>query len=110
MQAAYCALGQFQAASDDADKAITLDPDWAKTYSRKGKALYGMRSFKKAADAYARGLELCLKGALGEANQRDAELEYDADRLVVLLGLLCWTTDRSLHATSCSITAVLAIH
>lgn len=73
--AAYCALGQFQAASEDADRAIALDPNWAKTYSRKGKALYGMRSFKKAADAYARGLELCLKGALGEANQRDVELE-----------------------------------
>lgn len=55
-----------------------MDPRWAKTYSRKGKALYGMRSFKGAADAYARGLELCLKGALGEANQRDAELECAA--------------------------------
>ncbi|KAE8908570.1 hypothetical protein PF005_g21460 [Phytophthora fragariae] len=73
--AAYCALGQFQQAKADADAAIALDPDWAKTYSRKGKALYAMASYKKAADAYARGLELCLRGAVGEAQKRDAELE-----------------------------------
>ncbi|KAG1712253.1 hypothetical protein DVH05_000003 [Phytophthora capsici] len=73
--AAYCALGQYQEAKADADAAITLDPEWAKTYSRKGKALYAMASYKKAADAYARGLELCLRGAVGEAQQRDTELE-----------------------------------
>ncbi|RLN85078.1 hypothetical protein BBJ28_00001110 [Nothophytophthora sp. Chile5] len=73
--AAYCALGQFEAAKADADAAIALDPEWAKTYSRKGKALYGMASYRKAADAYARGLELCLRGAVGEAQQRDVELE-----------------------------------
>ncbi|KAJ0409540.1 hypothetical protein ATCC90586_009080 [Pythium insidiosum] len=73
--AAYCALGRFDLALKDADAAIELDPTWAKTYSRKGKALYGMQSFRKAADAYARGLELCLKGAVREANQRDVELE-----------------------------------
>ncbi|RMX64622.1 hypothetical protein KXD40_008198 [Peronospora effusa] len=74
--AAYCALGQYQQAKEDAAKAITLDPDWAKTYSRKGKALYGLASYKKAADAYARGLEICLRGAVGEAQQRDKELEW----------------------------------
>ncbi|CEG44744.1 TPR repeat-containing protein [Plasmopara halstedii] len=73
--AAYCALGQYQLAKADADAAIKLDPEWAKTYSRKGKALYGMASYKKAADAYARGLELCLRGALGEAQTREIELE-----------------------------------
>ena len=73
--AAYCALGQFQSAREDADEAIKLDPEWAKTYSRKGKALYGLAMYKKAADAYARGLELCLRGALGEAQQRDKEME-----------------------------------
>ncbi|POM75171.1 Heat shock protein (Sti1) [Phytophthora palmivora] len=73
--AAYCALGQYQQAKAEADAAIALDPEWAKTYSRKGKALYGLASYKKAADAYARGLELCLRGAVGEAQQRDTELE-----------------------------------
>ncbi|CAI5713790.1 unnamed protein product [Peronospora destructor] len=73
--AAYCALGQFQQAKADANQAIALDPDWAKTYSRKGKALYGLASYKNAADAYARGLEICLRGAVGEAQQRDRELE-----------------------------------
>ncbi|KAG7382216.1 Stress-induced-phosphoprotein 1 [Phytophthora pseudosyringae] len=73
--AAYCALGRYPQAKADADAAIALDPEWAKTYSRKGKALYGMSSFRKAADAYARGLELCLRGATGEAQQRDTELE-----------------------------------
>ncbi|ETL34413.1 hypothetical protein L916_13360 [Phytophthora nicotianae] len=34
-----------------------------------------MASYKMAADAYARGLELCLRGAVGEAQQRDTELE-----------------------------------
>ncbi|TMW59507.1 hypothetical protein Poli38472_004576 [Pythium oligandrum] len=73
--AAYCALGQYELALRDADAAIELDPKWAKTYSRKGKALYGMQSYRRAADAYARGLELSLKGARGEAQQRDVELE-----------------------------------
>ncbi|KAI9909572.1 hypothetical protein PsorP6_014827 [Peronosclerospora sorghi] len=73
--AAYCALGAFQEAKADAEAAIALDPEWAKTYSRKGKALYGMASYKKAADAYARGLELCLRGAVGDAHQRDREME-----------------------------------
>ncbi|TDH68133.1 hypothetical protein CCR75_008685 [Bremia lactucae] len=73
--AAYCALGNYEMAKKDADVAITLDPDWAKTYSRKGKALYGLKSYKKAADAYARGLEICIRGAVDEANQRDTELE-----------------------------------
>ncbi|GMF36565.1 unnamed protein product [Phytophthora fragariaefolia] len=76
--AAYCALGQFQLAKADADAAMALDPEWAKTYSRKGKALYGMGAYRKAADAYARGLELCLRGAVGEAQQRDTELELVA--------------------------------
>jgi small glutamine-rich tetratricopeptide repeat-containing protein alpha len=73
--AAYCALGRFQEAKKDADAAIALDPEWAKTFSRKGKALYGLGAYKKAADAYARGLELCLRGAVGEAQQRDKELQ-----------------------------------
>ncbi|CAI5716045.1 unnamed protein product [Hyaloperonospora brassicae] len=73
--AAYCALGHFERARRDAEEAIALDADWAKTYSRKGKALYGLGLYKKAADAYARGLELCLRGALGEAQQRDKEME-----------------------------------
>ncbi|CAH0521733.1 unnamed protein product [Peronospora belbahrii] len=72
--AAYCALGLFQEAKEDADQAIVLDPHWAKTYSRKGKALYGLALYKKAADAYARGLEICLRGAVGEAQQRDRDL------------------------------------
>lgn len=74
-QAALCALGRYDDALRDADAAIALDPTWAKTYSRKGKALYAQQSYRRAADAYARGLEICLKGAVGEAQQRDAELE-----------------------------------
>ncbi|KAF1778306.1 Tetratricopeptide-like helical domain [Phytophthora cactorum] len=64
--AAFCALGQYQLAKADAD---------APSHWTQSKALYGMASYKKAADAYARGLELCLRGAVGEAQQRDNELE-----------------------------------
>jgi small glutamine-rich tetratricopeptide repeat-containing protein alpha len=86
--AALCALGRFQEALEDAERAAELDPRWAKTYSRKGKALYGLRGFRKAADAYARGLELCLQGAQGEANQRDAELECGPPYCVCRC--MCW--------------------
>ncbi|KAF4030102.1 hypothetical protein GN244_ATG18142 [Phytophthora infestans] len=75
LSASIQSASSYQLAKVDADAAIILDPNWAKTYSRKGKALYGMASYKKAADVYARGLELCLRGAVGEAQQRDTELE-----------------------------------
>ena len=37
--AAYAALNDFDAALNDAEKTVTIKPDWVKGHSRKGAAL-----------------------------------------------------------------------
>ncbi|KDO23711.1 hypothetical protein SPRG_10489 [Saprolegnia parasitica CBS 223.65] len=73
--AAYSELGQFQKALADAEEAEKLDPLWAKVYSRKGKADYGLRQYKRAADDFARGLSLSMQRAAEESVKRDKEIE-----------------------------------
>ncbi|RNA27845.1 Tetratricopeptide repeat 31 [Brachionus plicatilis] len=50
----YCfdKIGQFQEALNDANKAIAIEPLWAKGYFRKGRALYGLKYYKEAEEAY----------------------------------------------------------
>ena len=50
-------LAQFDDSLKDAEKAISLKPDYAKAYLRKGKALEGQEKFKEALEAYKLGLE-----------------------------------------------------
>ncbi|OQS04082.1 hypothetical protein THRCLA_03647 [Thraustotheca clavata] len=73
--AAYSELGQFQKALADAEEAEKLDPLWAKVYSRKGKADYGLKQYKRAADDFARGLSLSMQRAAEESVKRDKEIE-----------------------------------
>ncbi|CAK4101694.1 unnamed protein product [Aphanomyces euteiches] len=73
--AAYCELGQYQKALADAEQAERLDPNWAKVYSRKGKANYGLKQYKRAADDFARGLSLSMQFAAEESVKRDKEIE-----------------------------------
>lgn len=42
MKAALAALGKWEESLEDAEKAVQLDATWAKSYSRKGKALYAL--------------------------------------------------------------------
>ena len=50
-------LSEFDQALVDADKAISIKPDYAKAYLRKGKALEGQQKFKEALETYKLGLE-----------------------------------------------------
>ena len=50
-------LNQFDQALTDAEKAISLKPEYAKAYLRKGKALEGLEKFDEALKTYKLGLE-----------------------------------------------------
>ena len=69
-------LSEFDQALADAEKAISLKPDYAKAYLRKGKALEGLLKPKEALDTYKLGLEKDKSNAqLLEAQQElDASL------------------------------------
>lgn len=56
----YCfdKINNFQDALHDAEKAIALDPLWPKGYFRKGRALYGLKMYKDAEEAYIKVLEI----------------------------------------------------
>ena len=45
-------LSEFDEAINDAEKAISLKPDYAKAYLRKGKALEGQQRIQEALDTY----------------------------------------------------------
>ena len=50
-------LNEFDQAITDAEKAISIKPDYAKAYLRKGKALEGQQRLQEALDTYKLGLE-----------------------------------------------------
>ena len=50
-------LNEFDQALADAEKAISLKPEYAKAYLRKGKALEGLEKFDEALKTYKLGLE-----------------------------------------------------
>lgn len=56
--AAFSSLGQHDQAIADAEKAIGLDPNFSKAYSRMGLAKYASGDAKGAMDAYKKGLEI----------------------------------------------------
>jgi len=45
-------------AVEDADKCISIKPDWGKGYGRKGAALHGMGDLEGAHKAYTEGLKI----------------------------------------------------
>eukprot|EP00958_Prasinococcus_capsulatus_P027652 scaffold5769_cov402-Prasinococcus_capsulatus_cf.AAC.1 len=55
---AYCAMGNFEKALEDANTCIKLKPDWAKGYSRKGAALVGMGQAGEGVKSYLRALQV----------------------------------------------------
>ncbi|KAH8334426.1 hypothetical protein KR059_010110 [Drosophila kikkawai] len=62
--AAYAKAGKFQAALEDAEKTIQLNPTWPKGYSRKGAAAAGLQDFMKAFEAYNEGLKYDPQNAI----------------------------------------------
>jgi len=57
--AAYCALGKFGKALNDAKTALAMDPKWPKAYFRLGYAEEKMSQFADALAHYTEGLKLC---------------------------------------------------
>lgn len=55
---AYLNLKQNDKALIDAEKCITLKPDWGKGYHRKGAALHAMERFEDSMEAYVAGLKI----------------------------------------------------
>ena len=71
---AFASLNQPQAALDDANKCIELNPQFVKGYSRKGHALHSLGQYSEAKQAYEAGLQLdasnaALKEGLEEAKR-----------------------------------------
>lgn len=56
--AAYSALRNHQAAVSDAEKAIAIDPNYSKAYSRVGLARFALGDPKAAMEAYQKGMEI----------------------------------------------------
>ncbi|XP_058798627.1 stress-induced-phosphoprotein 1 [Phymastichus coffea] len=56
--AAYAKAGKYSQALEDAEKTVSLKPDWAKGYSRKGSALAYLGRTEDAIEAYQNGLVL----------------------------------------------------
>ncbi|XP_023246002.1 stress-induced-phosphoprotein 1 isoform X2 [Copidosoma floridanum] len=56
--AAYAKAGKYSQALEDADKTVTLKPDWAKGYSRKGSALAYLGRLDDSINTYEKGLML----------------------------------------------------
>ena len=70
-------LVEYDQAILDAEKAISLKPDYGKAYLRKGKALEGQQKIKEALDTYKLGLEKDKKNLelLNSSNQLESALK-----------------------------------
>jgi len=72
--ACYANKQMYNEALVDADKCVSIKGDWAKGYSRRGVALYGLKRFQEAKSVYEKGLSLepsnqQMKDALDETNK-----------------------------------------
>lgn len=56
--AAYAKAQMYNKALEDAEKTVSLKPDWGKGYSRKGSALAYLGRYDESIKAYEKGLQL----------------------------------------------------
>ncbi|KAH9584300.1 hypothetical protein LSM04_008310 [Trypanosoma melophagium] len=56
--ACYAALHKYENALTDAEKCISLKPDWVKGYVRRGAALHGLKRYDEAVEVYNKGLSV----------------------------------------------------
>ncbi|XP_001603429.1 stress-induced-phosphoprotein 1 [Nasonia vitripennis] len=56
--AAYAKAGKYDLALQDAEKTVSLKPDWSKGYSRKGSALAYLGRYDDSIETYSKGLLL----------------------------------------------------
>ena len=91
--AAFVGVDLYREALSDAEEACRIEPSWPKGWARKGKALTCLQQHKKAAAAYARGLEAALKALEAEETRHGKEMEAitkqaasSSDQYLKLLG------------------------
>eukprot|EP00048_Salpingoeca_helianthica_P022418 m.18097 g.18097 ORF g.18097 m.18097 type:complete len:585 (-) comp7293_c0_seq1:25-1779(-) len=82
--ACFTSLKKYDAALRDAEKTVSLKPDWSKGYSRLGAALHGLRRYQEAAEAYEKGLKIepdnkALKDGLEQVNKQLKEREEESE-------------------------------
>ena len=56
--AAHAALEQWQQSLDDSYEVVTLRPEWAKGWVRRGSALMGLKKYEEARKAYLKATQL----------------------------------------------------
>lgn len=56
--ASYASLNKYEEALTDAEKCVSLNPQWAKGYIRLGAAQHGLENFDAAVATYNKGLEI----------------------------------------------------
>ncbi|KAJ5681448.1 uncharacterized protein N7477_001388 [Penicillium maclennaniae] len=81
--AVYAAQAEYQKALEDAEKSISIKPDWSKGHLRKGAAYRGLQDWLAAYDAYEEALKLEPGNAQAksglDAVQRAIQAEATAD-------------------------------
>jgi len=71
--AAYAAQKKYNEALADAEKTVTIKPDWAKGYSRKGLAQHYLGNLRGAVSTYEEGLKLEPSNAQLQEGLKDAK-------------------------------------
>lgn len=70
---AYASAQDWEKALTDADKAVSLKNDWVKGWFRKGQALYELKRYDEAVDAYKRAVDLDPKNEDITSKWKEAE-------------------------------------
>ncbi|KAJ3343608.1 hypothetical protein HDU93_007489 [Gonapodya sp. JEL0774] len=74
---AYASLKQYDKALQDAEKTVQLKPDWPKSHSRLGAALFGLNRLREADRAYAKTLELDPNNTQAKQAREDVQAALD---------------------------------
>mmetsp|Transcript_22933 Transcript_22933/g.48365 ORF Transcript_22933/g.48365 Transcript_22933/m.48365 type:complete len:993 (-) Transcript_22933:374-3352(-) len=96
--AAFCYLGDYDAAIDDCKKSIELNPTYEKAHTRLGLSLYFKGDYQGAIDAYEESLDLdptnqaCLDYMTKAKDRLDGEKMQDSIEVESpsVLGGACW--------------------
>ncbi|KAK1444883.1 TPR repeat containing protein [Babesia gibsoni] len=81
---AYASMNMFQQALEDAMQCVTLKPDWPKSYSRKGLALYKLGRMSEAKEAYEIGLALDPENAALRSGLKEVEAAANPEFMQVV--------------------------
>jgi len=56
--ASYASIQEYDKAYDDAEKCVSIKPDWAKGYLRKGLAEFYQQKYEESVKTYEEGIKL----------------------------------------------------